>query len=443
MKFGLESEKFIFNLESRAPSRGVYRFLDALSDLNPDQSVNQLVTNEFVLNMVEIATTPSHSPMEVVKDYIFQYLMIQSVALREQVALVPLSALPMNYLPHMTPKWAYLVQNSILAGKKQDGWMMKARSPLRAAGNCAGIHVHAEIHTPPEFLYSNNELRDKFNLGLMLSPMIAFASSPYFFGESEAHSMRGLRYYEGVYSKFPLNGKLPPVMESSVEILDNVKKSINHWIHSGIRLGFTADELQKLTSKKGANWNPVRWNRQWNTIEIRCLESDSIELDIAKFIWITGAYGRLDPKREGLSCEVMKTKARMDKQMLRDCLNVSGKNVSILPSAAIQELFQRSIIKGTSDTLVEEYLHQLAAFIREDLDQEYRWIFNILMKVLSSQKTTSAKILAKSKHRKKITSAAAVDIVLESIDEQDKIIKVLPKYIPEVFSLIETMTKEL
>lgn len=443
MKFGLESEKFIFNLDNRAPSRGVYRFLDALSDLNPDQSLNQQVTNEFVLNMVELGTTPSHSPMEVMKDYFFQYLMIQSVALRERVALVPMSSLPMNYLPHMTPKRAYYVQNSILAGKKQEGWMMKARSPLRAAGNCAGIHVHAEISTPPEFLYSNNELRDKFNMGLMLSPMIAFASSPYFFGESKAHSMRGLRYYNGVYSKFPLNGGLPSVMNSSVEVLDYVKESINHWIDQGIRLGFKKDELLKLTEKKSANWNPVRWNRQWNTIEIRCLESDSIELDVAKFIWVTGAFKRLDPKREGLSCEIIKTKSQLDKHMIRDCLKVSGKKVSILPARALEELFQRAIIHGTEDKYVEEYLNQLAVFISKDLNQEYRWIFNILRKVLDSHNTTSARILARTKKRKKITNAIAVDMVLESIESQNKIIKVLPKYIPEVFQLLNTVTKEL
>ena len=439
MKFGLESEKFIFNLKNKQPSRGVFRFLDALSDFQK----NTNATNEFVLNMVEIGTTPSHSPMEVLKDYLFNYLMLKSVALREQVALVPMGSLPMEYLPHMTPKWAYMVQNSILAGRKQDSWMMDQKSPLKAAGNCAGMHVHVEVETPPEFLFSNRELQDKFNMGLMMSPLIAFGSSPYFFGVHEAMSMRGHRYYNGVYKNHPLNGGLPPVMESSIEVLDFVQDSIRKWVDRGIKLGFSREDLEKLTAKKGANWNPVRWNRQWNTIEIRCLESDSVDMDGSKFVWIAGAMGRLDLKSEALTCSQLKTTKKVDKAMLEDCFDVRGGRVSILPTEAIQQIFSRAIKYGTKDKLVETYLHRLAAFSQKGLDPEYRWAFKILKRALDTHQTTSEILVARAKNKKVITNLQAANLVSFAVQKQDKIIQAIQKHIPEVFLLLEEMDTAL
>lgn len=255
MKFGLEAEKFLFNLDNRRPSEGVFSFIDALSDFNGKRESSMgdgKITNEFVLNMVEIGTTPSTSPIEVLKDYFLHYLMIKRVCNRERVALVPMASLPMDYLPHMTSKWGYLVQNSILSGKKQTSWMMKENSPLRAAGNCAGVHVHIELDTAPEFLYSNSELADKFNMGLMMTPMIAFSSSPYFFGKHEAMSMRGHRYYHNTYRNFPLNGQLPPVAENSSAVLDFMRVSIEHWLKKAEATGFGREEVKKLTDKKGA-----------------------------------------------------------------------------------------------------------------------------------------------------------------------------------------------
>lgn len=442
MKFGLESEKFIFNLKSLRPSNGVFSFLDALSDFQREAGsdvMKEKVTNEFVLNMVEIGTKPSHSPMEVLKEYLLNYLLIKSVALREQVALVPMGALPMDYLPQMTPKWAYFVQNSILAKKRQDSWMMSAESPLRSAGNCAGMHVHAEVETPPEFLFSNRELQDKFNMGLMLTPLIAFSSSPYFFGSHEASCMRGQSYYAGVYKKFSLNGGLPPVMNSSMDVLKFVHDSIESWMKAGMKLGFSREDMMRLTAKKGANWNPIRWNRQWNTIEIRCLDSDSIDMDGSKFIWISGAMSRMDVKSEALKCSVIKSLKKVDKKMIDDCFDVSGRNVSILPTHAISEIFDRAIKFGTKDRLVEQYLHKVFSFARKGLGPEYRWTFNILKRALDSHQTSAEILLNKAGSKNKISIPDAGKLVAYSINRQDKIIQSIHKFAPEVFSLLEEM----
>src|SRR5690606_21888550 len=167
MMFGLEAEKFLFNVKEKKPSENVFTFLDALSDFKACQyhSKEQLkATNEFVLNMLEINAAPSTSPLEVLKDYFYHFLMLKKVAAREEVAIVPFASLPIEFIPHMTPKWSYYIQNSILAGEKQMDWTMNKNTPLNAAGNCAGVHVHLQVSTPPEFLFSNNELRDKFNM---------------------------------------------------------------------------------------------------------------------------------------------------------------------------------------------------------------------------------------------------------------------------------------
>lgn len=416
MKFGLEAEKFIFDNRRGIPSESVFSLLNALSDY---ELSNNNITNEFVLNMVEFGTTPSESPSEVLKEYLFNYRMIQNVASREQVSLVPLGALPMDFIPHMTPKLSYYVQNSILSGAKRPDWMMELDSPLRSAGNCAGVHVHAEVETRPEFLFSNHELQNKFNMGLMMTPMIGFSSSPYFFLSHEARSMRGLRYYEGVYKKFPLNGGMPPVMDSSGQVLEFMMHGQEHWLLKGEKLGFTHSEMQSLICAKGANWGPVRWNGNWNTIEIRCIDSDTPELDGAKFIWMCAAMKRMDIKGENLQCHVLDPTRKLDAGLVAECFKLSGNEVSILSTHQLREMFHRAIMGGTKDELVEAYLHELGDFAKGGLKEEDSLLFNRLLEVLDNHQTTGEILLSKMKHQTSITETQARSLVDEAIAAPD------------------------
>jgi gamma-glutamyl:cysteine ligase YbdK (ATP-grasp superfamily) len=436
MKFGLEAEKFLFDMRENKPSQGVYSFLDALHDFN--SSATFQITNEFVLNMVEIGTTPSENTLGILEEYLFYFLLLQTVASREDVALVSLGTLPIDFEPHMTPKWAYYVQNSILNQKRLPSWGLHKNSPLGAAGNCAGVHVHTEIETSSEFLFSTNELKDKFNMGLMLTPMIAFSSSPYFNLQHEASSMRGLEYYNRVYKNFPFNGALPPMMNSSEEVLLHVKRGINSWIESGVGLGFSRDEMKRLTSIKGANWSPIRWNRQWNTIELRALDSDRVDFDCSKFLWITSAMRRMDLSGEALKTKIIQTHQNLDEKMLDDVLIVEGGNVSVLPTAAMQDLFNRSITSGLNDVLVQKYLHKLISFIENRMQDNEKEIFQILKDAFYSRQTTSSKISAKWNARS-ITNEAAVQITRFSIQDQVEAIGRLRVFFPEVFIRLSKM----
>lgn len=446
MKFGLEAEKFLFNKKTLAPSEGVFSFLDGLSDLRGYSNQNgapSKITNEFVLSMVELGTTPSTSLVNVIKDYLFHYLMIKKVARRENVAIVSLASLPMDYMPHMASKWSYYLQNSVLAEQRKSGWIMDERSPLRAAGNCAGVHVHAELETLPEFHFTSRELMDKFNMGLMMSPMIAFGSSPYFFGEHEAHSMRAMRYYFGTYRGYPLNGHLPPVMKSSADVLRFFQSSIDLWISRATGIGFKEEEVQAQVFKKGANWNPVRWNRSWNTIEIRCLESDSVELDCSKFVWICSAMRRLDLKGEALQCRTIESERALDHKMIEDALLVSGKEVNILPTHAMNELFERAVHHGTKDEFVESYLHRLKDFAKVTITPEEEPYFKTLESILENHETTSEHFLARTQHASQITYETAVDLVMESISHDEDVVKELKEEDPELFTRLQEMLPQI
>ncbi len=445
MKFGLESEKHLFNLTKNKPSGGVFSFIDALSDYNRffGKDVTSRVTNEFVLNMVEIGTLPSSDPMEIIQDYLLNLMLIQTVSIREDVALVPLAALPMDFLPHMIPKWPYYVQNSILSNRKQDSWNMENSSPLKRAGNCAGIHVHVELETAPEFLFSNRELQDKFNMGLMMTPMIAFGSSPYFFDKHEASSMRGLSYYNGVYADEKLNGGLPPVMASSAEVLEYFQTGINTWIDRGVALGFPREELSQLTGKKGANWNPVRWNRAWNTIEIRCLDSDSIDLDAAKFIWMTGAMNRLDTKGENFTCRVIDAREDLSETVIDQCFSIEGSEVLILSSKHIADLFNRAITAGVRDELVERYLNRLHDFAVARAPKRHYWAYEHLLTVLRNHETSSERILAYTNRCGTLTATQGITIVHSAIKEQKKSLRIMQNAFPDVFERLKVSHPEL
>lgn len=445
MKFGLEAEKFLFNLQTKEPSDKIFSFLDGLTDIKGFGSKHgsiPKITNEFVLNMVEFGTTPSESSLDVLRDYLFHYLLLEKVAIREEVGLVPLASLPMDYIPQMTSKWGYIVQNSILSNRKQTSWKMEADSPLRAAGNCAGVHVHAELETPPEFHFDSRELVDKFNLGLMLTPMIAFSSSPYFFGKHQAMSMRGLSYYFETYKDFPLNGGLPPVMKTSADVLRGFLEARQYWVDRGIGLGFQRKDLDRLTYK-GANWNPVRWNRTWNTIELRCLDSDSLELDCAKFIWIVGALQRADLKGEMLSCSPLRTSAKLDEKMISEVFEISGKEIAILPSHAIHDLFERSVIFGTKDPLVESYLFKLASFIRPALKPGELRIYSLLLRALEKHRSTADWVLSRTHGAPEIDQTLAQDIVAELIERQENMVDIIKTEIPDIFTRLDLLMPKL
>jgi hypothetical protein len=437
MKFGLESEKFLFDLKHLRPSKGVFRFIDALSDFQKDGDLpNVLITNEFVLNLVEMGTRPSPRPTRVLRDYLLSYHLLNKVAERENVALVPMGALPMRYLPHMTPKWLYQVQNSILSKGLHGSWMLDEASPLLPAGNCAGIHVHAEIETNPEFLFSTRELMDKFNFGLMLSPMIAFASSPYFFYRSGAHSMRAREYFEGVYRDFPLSGALPPVMTSSSEVLNFFRNAQESWLKAGVEAGLALDDIKKLFAQKGANWNPVRWNRVWNTIELRFLDSDRIDYDCAKFIWICAAMRRLDPKGEGLTCELLAPQESLSEKLVEQAFTVNNKKVFILDSDQIAELFKRAIHHGVTDPLVNRYLFGLADFSSSQLSRREAELHTLLTQVLEKGSTTS-QLLLSAFGEENLCQSDATSVVERLITEEKNIFPSFINKFPDLAEFFE------
>lgn len=428
MKFGLECEKFLFDLKKQRPSNGVFRFIDALIDYDPHSLRN--ITNEFVLNMVEIVTAASESPQNVLKNYVLDYLLFNSVAKREAVTMVGMGSLPVDYLPHMTPKWAYYVQNSILDGKLQSSWMMTKETPLTPAGNCAGIHIHTEVETPPEYLFSSRELQDKFNLSLMLTPMIAFASSPYFFGEHNANSMRGEKYYFDLYKNYPLNGGLPPVMTSSQEVLLYFKEATDFWVEKGISVGLPEEDLTHLIRKKGASWNPVRWNRTWNTIELRAFDSDRIDLDCAKFIWATSAMKRTDLKGEALQCVPLKGELSAD--LINQTFAVENGKVFILPTEAIRELFRRAITDGLRDDLVLSYLKRLGDFAQSTVEPEMLSLFTMLKQMLEKRESTSGELLEISGKSSEITETDALKLINTAIKCEQDILRKFTENFPDM-----------
>ncbi|MGE0616980.1 MAG: hypothetical protein AB7P04_15220 [Bacteriovoracia bacterium] len=434
MKFGFESEKLLYDLKDDSIFHGVFRLVDALSDYVTfhGEDVPERVTNEFVLNMVEINTLASPSQREVIEDYLLLYQIVTDVSYRERVVPLPLGAVPFLFTPNMVPRWPYYVQNSILSGKRLKDWALSPKSPLADAGNCAGLHTHIEIECLPEFLVFSKELVHKHNMGLMLTPMTAFSASPYFYEEHSAHSMRAHRYYHRVYEKFPLNGALPPVMSTSEEVLRYTLSGINHWIEAGTQIGFDREDLVKLTSKKGANWSMIRWNRTWNTIELRCLESDRVDLDIGKFIWVAGAMKRLDLKGEALEPEVLTTQSRLDEKMIDEAFNVHGGRVSILPTVAIHELTSRAILKGLHDPWVERYLHRLATFARDGVDENCLSVFEILKKALDSRRTTTIDILEATGNASSLTQQQCIPILRDLIQKERTALAALRTEFPNV-----------
>lgn len=419
MKFGFESEKLLFDLKTDSINHGVFEFVSALSDYGifHGDEVTSRVSNEFVLNMIEMNTIASPLQRAVIEDYLLLHQLVCDVAARDKVVPLPLAAVPFDFTPNMVPKWAYYVQNSILSGRRLESWNLTPKSPLTSAGNCAGLHAHFEIECLPEFLVFSDELVNKHNLALMLTPMTAFSASPYFYGEHGAYSMRAHKYYYGVYEHFPRNGGLPPVMRTSEEVLRYTLSGLEDWIEAGVKIGFSRDDLNKLSSRKGANWSMLRWNRTWNTIELRCLESDRVDYDISKFTWVAGAMKRTDLRGEGLVPQALATEAELDEKMIDEALKVSGRHVSILPTHAIHELTNRAIHAGIQDPLVERYLHRLGAFAEPGVDHDCLHVFEILRKALQEKRTTAEVMLKSLNHARHVSRKQCIQVIRDLLQQ--------------------------
>lgn len=433
MKLGFESEKLLLDLNDHSIYHGVFRLVDALSDYISfhGSDVPEKVTNEFVLNMVEMNTIASPSQREVMEDYLLLYLIVKDVSRRENVTPLPLSAVPFHFTPSMVPKWAYYVQNSILSGKRQKDWKLLEESPLSDAGNCAGLHVHFEIETLPEFLGFTSEMADKHNFALMLTPMTAFSASPYFLAEHRAHSMRCERYHFGVYADFPLNGGLPPVFKNSGEALKFTFEGVASWIARGKSVGFEEDDLRKLT-QKGANWGMVRWNRTWNTIELRCLESDRIDYDLGKFAWATSAMRRIDLKGEALVPVVKSPDAELSDALIETAFQIDGNEVTILSTIAIHALTRRAVQYGLQDSGVARYLQRLSDFARLGVDEDCMPVFDILQKVLETQETTSTRVLKWTKGAAEVTQEDCIPFLKTLLEEERQAVQGLRSIFPSV-----------
>jgi hypothetical protein len=178
----------------------------------------------------------------------------------------------------------------------------------------------------------------------------------------------------------------------------------------------------------------VRWNRTWNTIELRCLESDRVDYDISKFVWAAGAMKRLDPKGEALEPVVLTTEAPLDAKMLEDAWKVSGNSVSILSTVAIHELTARAIHGGLRDPLVEAYLHRLAAFAEPGVDPGCLPVFQIAKRALSAGTTTAEVVLAATGRSRHVTQDACVPVIREVLEQERSALRELRSEFPGVIA---------
>ncbi len=437
MRFGFESEKILWDTAKKRVSNTALRTLQTLEDYRIAYGADEIgrVTGEFVQSMVEMNSNPSESVFELARDYLFSYELVREANSRANKKTLPMGSAPLPFEVLMVSKWQYFVQNAILSGDPEIGWTLEPKHGLYPAANCAGVHLHAEIETLPEHLNFSNELRDKFNLALSLAPFCAFASSPYFGGVHEAHSMRIRKYFFGVYGKFPEFGGVPPLANSSEEVLRYFLRSMNVWREKAISLGFDATEMSALAARGGANWGLVRYNRKWNTVEMRCFDTDLVGMDVGKLVVVSRAMKRTDVRGEALQTRILANpKGGLDSDsmaaMIEESFEVSANMVALPSTETLHHLIDVASIRGLHDDLVYRYLQKAFAFAGAIQDRKERWLAIDLERALHDRKTTSDRILEFTGHKKTLTREDAeglVEMLLPLEDEQfDRVAKRLP-----------------
>jgi hypothetical protein len=428
MKFGMESEKIIYDLKDKKVSNCAQRTLQALEDYKLRFGLEEAsrVTGEFVHNMLEMASSPHEDILEVAKDYLVSYQLVRDACARTQKTVLPLGSFPVFFQPTMVSQWKYYVKNAILSQSADTGWTLEQDHALFSASNCAAAHIHSEVETLPEFLTFSRELMDKHNLAVSLTPFGAFSSSPYFESKHDAKSMRALRYYFGTYREFPQFGGIPPLVRSSAELLGFYQDSMRDWENRASKLGFNAEEMHRLTLKDAFFWGVVRWNRKWNTIEMRFLDSDLVGMDLAKFAVLSSAMKRADIKGEHLHTRLIPIREdqvserdtagldRMLAERMPEALAVSGSEVAILPTILLKRLVHLSVLEGLSNRLVHAYVGKIFDFARKNLGPTEQWMAAPVLQAYEDGITTSDRIL-KLANRKKTLRKEDADEIIEEI----------------------------
>ncbi len=411
MRLGFESEKILFDTSRDHVFHGVHQLLDALSDLGREEDARR-VGPEFVQNMVEIVSSASASLLDVAREYIRSYAVMETIAARASVVMLPVGAYPLSFKPLMSPKWRYFVQNAILTGDRAEAFTLIRGRGLYDAANCAGVHVHAEIAALPEFLAFDRELADKHNLGLALVPLVALASSPYFRGRHRAHSMRALRYYRGVYRRFRENGGLPPLFDSSSAVLRYYHRGMQRWSARGVALGFGEDEMRRLTERHGAHWGMLRWNRRVNTIELRCFDTDRVDLDLAKLALVAGAMRRIDAGGEGLAVTLR------DDLPIDRAFSIEAGAIQVPGTAQLPRLVRAAVSRGLRDDDVVTYVVRLIELAVQGISGEELFLVEPALDCVAARRTTADRILEANGEAPTIERARALELLRTLHDEE-------------------------
>jgi hypothetical protein len=432
MRFGFESEKLIYDAKQNKISDYANRILVILEDykvLYGEDEINR-VTGEFVFNMIELSSSPSESVFDVARDYLFSYELIRDASKRLGKTVLPIASYPLHHAPSMVPKWAYYLQNAVLSHDAEIGWKLLPEHKLYPAANCAGVHLHAEIDTFPEYLSFTDELVNKYNLAVSLVPLNAFASSPYWESHREANSTRCTKYFRGIYGPHPENGGIPQIYTESAQVVKQALRAYESWKGKAEALGFSSGEVRKILQKSGAHWGMVRWNRKWNTVEMRCFDTDLVGMDVGKFTLASRALKRTDLQGEALRMKAMTAPsesiandpAKLDTwiaERLSESLAVSGGDVQIFPTAAIQRLIILAMEEGLSNDLVYQYNDRILNFATAHMSRRERWMADEVITAFQKREATSDWML-KETSKKKTLRKEDVDSLMATLLEREE-----------------------
>jgi hypothetical protein len=211
------------------------------------------------------------------------------------------------------------------------------------------------------------------------------------------------RYYRGVYRGFREHGGLPPLFRSSLQVLRYYHRGMQRWNARGVALGLAPDLMRKLTDRHGAHWGMVRWSRRLNTIEMRCFDTDRVDLDLAKLALVAGAMRRLDASGEAL------TVAPRDDLPLAKAFTIEQGAVVIPSHAALKRLVDAAIERGLRDDHVTIYLARLAEFAARGVWREELFLLEPAVDSIARRLTTSDRILAHNRGEPRIDRETALE----------------------------------
>ncbi|MBR9690633.1 hypothetical protein GOV08_03025 [Candidatus Woesearchaeota archaeon] len=394
-KTGMETEFHIINEKGKISNNAE----KIISDLKKyDKSIE--VVKEVGKNLIEFGCYPDVATYNPTLHMIQSLQYAVEVAEKKGLLFYPFATYPGKFKPKLSKGSGYHIKQKIFGDKRVD-----------ISCRVAGFHHHYDL---PKGVFDSEKkefkvlkksklgrsLVSSYNFEIAADPAITLftQSSPFYQGKYLAKDSRmvvyrggaKLRYKEGLYSNYQQLGALPPYKHTSTDLLSSLHKRWNRWEKEMKKVTPHLDFNKVYPNKLDISWNPIKINKH-GTLEQRGMDVNFLSILVAVTVLLKFSLKKI---QRGF-IEVIPTDFGIEEPF-----KLESNILYVPPHTYVRNKLQKwSAYKGYSQKEMYGYAKAFFNFAKSTTPVRYKKIIRPVFDMLSSQKSTSDRILDYTKYK--------------------------------------------